>query len=164
MIRNDIVTSLYLLTFVIIVTSSAWFKKNNNNGTLFCEKMQTNSNLYSLSTVNFHCRYPIKVEYSYYMACGLAGGSKWGHAPGGAGLGGASTHFIQRFKTFFSRILDLNVPNNAYFLKNKKKAVRSLQRRFAPEPTLTPMLLLWPTDVALSSSFPALNYFITSKK
>jgi len=28
-------------------------------------------------------------------------GVKWGHAPRGVGLGGASTHFIKLFKTRF---------------------------------------------------------------
>jgi len=50
-----------------------------------------------------------------------------GHAPrsAGAGLGGASTHFIQTFKNeFFSRNLGQNMLNNAYFLE--KKAVKRL--------------------------------------
>jgi len=43
------------------------------------------------------------------------------------------------------------------------KAAKSPQSLFAPEPPLIPTLLLSSTDVALSSLFPTLNYFITSK-
>jgi len=32
---------------------------------------------------------------------GVARGGKWGHAPWGAGLGGASAHFLQSFKNAF---------------------------------------------------------------
>jgi len=45
-------------------------------------------------------------------------GGKWGHEPRGAGLGGASTHFIQVFKKcVFSRNLGQNMLKNAFFLK-----------------------------------------------
>jgi len=38
------------------------------------------------------------------------------HAPRSAGLGGASTHFIQTLKNeFFSRNVSQNVPENAFF-------------------------------------------------
>jgi len=44
----------------------------------------------------------------HYCALGLGLGlglgqwrSKWGHAPWGAGFGGASAHFLQSFKTAF---------------------------------------------------------------
>jgi len=49
-------------------------------------------------------------------------GSKWGHAPLGVGLEGASTHFIQTFKNaFFSRNLGQNMLKNAYLLKKSCK-------------------------------------------
>jgi len=85
----------------------------------------------------------------------------WRHAPRGAVLRGASIHFIQPFIMVLSRNLDQICLKCVFF---GKKTVRSPQRRFAPEPPMNPVLLLWPTDVALSRSFPALNYFITSKK
>jgi len=38
----------------------------------------------------------------------------------GAGLGGASTHFFQPFKSsFLSKTLDQNMPKNAYFYGKK---------------------------------------------
>jgi len=50
---------------------------------------------------------------------GVAGG-KWGHTPRGAGLGGASTHFIRTFKKcVFSRNLGQNMLKNAYFFEKK---------------------------------------------
>jgi len=58
------------------------------------------------------------------MLSNVAGG-KWGHLPQGAGLGGASTHFIQTFKKcVFQQNLGQNMLKKLIFLK---KAVRSPQ-------------------------------------
>jgi len=97
-------------------------------------------------------------------------GDKWRHALQGAGLGGASTHFIQTFKNeFFNRNLGQNIPKNAYFLE--KKAVKLPQRPAAPLPnprwtpaagdfrSLTPALLLLFTDIDLSKYVFSVNLF-----
>jgi len=49
-------------------------------------------------------------------------GGKWRHAPRGAGLGDASTHFIQSVNRVFSRNVGQNMLKNAYFFG--KKAVK----------------------------------------
>jgi len=54
--------------------------------------------------------------------CGVAreGRGKWEHASQDAGLGGASTHFIQILKNvFFSKNLGQIMPKNAHFLEKK---------------------------------------------
>jgi len=53
----------------------------------------------------------------------------------GAGLGGASTHFLQSFKTLLSRNLDRNMLQNVYFLEIIKIVTSSGDPR-------TPALLL----------------------
>jgi len=59
--------------------------------------------------------------------------SKWWDAPRTAGLGGASTYFIQAFKNeFFNRNLGQNMPKIAYFFEIK--AVKLPQRPGAPPP------------------------------
>jgi len=48
-------------------------------------------------------------------------GSNWGQAPRGAGLGGASTHFIQTFKKrVFQQKCGPTMLKNAYFWKKNK--------------------------------------------
>jgi len=58
-------------------------------------------------------------------------GGKWGHAPWGAGLGGATAHFLQSFKRVFSRNLDQIMLKNAYFSGKHCKNRLSVG---APEP------------------------------
>jgi len=52
---------------------------------------------------------------------GVARWVKWGHAPRGAGLGGASTQFFSQLKVFLSRNLYQNVPKNTYVLEKAVK-------------------------------------------
>jgi len=62
-----------------------------------------------------------------------------GHAPWGAGLRGASTHFIQLFKTFLNKYFDLNMAKN--FLKNKKKSCKIAAASVSPRTHIDPRVV-----------------------
>jgi len=50
-----------------------------------------------------HFKITTKTAFDLYprMTSGVARGSKWGHAPRGAGFRGASAHFLQSYKNAF---------------------------------------------------------------
>jgi len=66
----------------------------------------------------------LEFESDHFQWRGKGGGKKWRHAPLSAGLGGASTHFIQAFK---KRIFQHKFkPKNAYFSEKGCKIAAAL--------------------------------------